>query len=154
MTVSSSSGRKASQEVEIDHLLAEEFECDPGFADRFAGACGLRFATLKVKRVLPEPQFGSEGYGALLVEADMDGRRIALLIENKINASPATRQAERYSTHAERLKRQGVECLTVLVAPETYVGERNHMIRASTWSMWRRCCPLLSPTGSNIDGGS
>jgi len=30
--------RKSAQEVEIDHLLAEEFNCDPSFEERFLKA--------------------------------------------------------------------------------------------------------------------
>ena len=112
--------------MEIDHLLAEEFACDPGFGVRFADASGLRFKTFRVLSVVPEPPLGGDGYGDLLVEAEMDGRRIVLLIEDKITASPATRQAERYKAHAERLSDEGFECVrTVLVAPETYVGQRD-----------------------------
>ena len=126
MTSSSHDERKASREVEIDHLLAEEFACDPGFAERFADACGLRFKAFRVLSVVPEPPLGGDGYGDLLVEAEMDGRRIALLVEDKITASPATRQAERYKAYAERLRDEGFESVrTVLVAPETYVGQRD-----------------------------
>ena len=89
--------RKPSQEIEIDHLLAEEFHCDPAFSARFAEACGLQFDTFRVIHATPEPSLGGEGYGDLLVEADMDGQRAALLIEDKITASAATRQAERYA---------------------------------------------------------
>ena len=63
MTIKKNSHRKASQEVEIDQLLAEEFECDPGFAERFANACGLRFTTLEVESAVPEPSLGGDGYG-------------------------------------------------------------------------------------------
>ena len=118
--------RKASQEVEIDHLLAEEFECDPGFAAQFAEACGLRFTTFEVESTVPEPSLGGGKYGDLLVQARMDGRPIAFLIEDKINASAALRQAEQYRFHSERMKDEGFECVkTVLVAPESYKGERD-----------------------------
>ena len=52
MTDRSDLERKPSRESEIDYLLAEEFECDPIFAARFAAACGLGFATLKVVRAV------------------------------------------------------------------------------------------------------
>ena len=126
MTKMSNDERKASREVEIDRLLAEEFECDPDFADRFAEACGLRFKTLQVLSVVAEPPLGPDGYGDLLVKANMDGRSVVLLIEDKITASAAPRQAERYKAHAARLKEEGIECvMTVLVAPKSYRGERD-----------------------------
>ena len=117
--------RKSPQEVEIDHLLAEEFSCDPGFSADFAATCGLQFDTFRIIHAVPEPSLGGEGYGDLLVEADMDRRSTALLIEDKITAAAATRQAERYQAHAERMRQDGCDSVTtVLVAPKSYRGEQ------------------------------
>ena len=116
--------RKSAQEVEIDHLLAEEFGCDPGFAARFAQACGLPCEGLRVRAATPEPSLGGEGYGDLLVEGEAAGRRVALLIEDKITAGPATRQAARYRAHAARMRAGGWdEVWCVLVASAAYRGE-------------------------------
>ena len=126
MTDRSDLERKPSRESEIDYLLAEEFECDPIFAARFVAACGLRFATLKVVRAVLEPPLGGNGFGDLLVKAELDGRPAALLIEDKITAGPAAGQAERYKDHAERMRDEGYDCVrTVLVAPGAYRGERD-----------------------------
>ena len=126
MTNTTRARRKSPQETEIDHLLAEEFHCDPVFSERFAAACGLEFDSLRVTDAVPEFSLEAGGYGDLLVKADMDGRRIALLIEDKITAGPAPRQAERYAEHAGQLRRQGWDrVVTVLVAPGSYRGERD-----------------------------
>jgi len=117
--------RKSSQEVEIDHLLAEEFCCDPGFADRFLSECGLSEPGFLVKEAIPEPSLGSAGFGDLLVKGSAQGRGVALLIEDKITAHPATRQAARYGEYAERLRSEGWEAVyCILVAPANYTGER------------------------------
>lgn len=117
--------RKSSQEVEIDHLLAEEFCCDPTFARRFVSACGLPCVDLNVAAVTPEPSLGGEGFGDLLVDGTSNGLRVALLIEDKITAGPAVRQVERYIAHAHRMRTQGWDQVwTVLVAPAAYRGER------------------------------
>ena len=117
--------RKSAQEVEIDHLLAEEFSCAPTFAERFIEACGLPCRDY-VLRVIPEPSMGGEGFGDLLVEGKAEARSVALLIEDKITASPTVRQAERYAAHAQRLRSQGWdEVWTIIVAPGAYVGERD-----------------------------
>ena len=56
----------------------------------------------------------------------MDGKRVALLIEDKITAGAGLRQAERYAAHADRMRRDGWDCVvTVLVAPSAYRGERD-----------------------------
>ena len=121
----SDSPRKASQEVEIDRLLAEEFACDPGFAQRFVTACGVPVLDFRVDDAAVEPSLGGEGFGDLLVMGRSGTRRIALLIEDKIAAAPGVRQAERYARHAARMRGDGWDAVwTVLVAPAAYQGER------------------------------
>ena len=116
--------RKASQEVEIDHLLAEEFCCDPDFLSRFLAAAKLPAIEGQVVDAIAEPKL-EEGYGDLRVEIENDaGIQSTLLIEDKIDAGPATRQAERYATHAEELREEGrVDVYCILVAPNSYIGE-------------------------------
>ena len=51
--------------------------------------------------------------------------KVAILVEVKISAAPAVRQAERYAAHAQTLRDQGFDLVcTVLVAPASYRGER------------------------------
>lgn len=117
--------RKSTQEVEIDHLLAEEFSCDASFVGRFLSACGLSCPEFRVMSVIPEPSLGGEDFGDLLVEGEADGLRVAILIEDKITAGPALRQAGRYAAHAERMRGQGWDRVwCILVAPAAYRGER------------------------------
>lgn len=118
--------RKSSQEVELDHLLAEEFACDPGFVSRFLSACGLGLDHGLVRKVVAEPSLGGNGFGDLLVEIERDRRKIALLIEDKITASPASRQAQRYREHAALLKADGWDqVLCIVVAPMAWRGDRD-----------------------------
>ena len=117
--------RKAAQEVEIDHLLEEEFLCDPTFATRLLWAAGLASgAPFAVEAAVAEPSLGGDGFGDLLVTGDEGGRRAALLIEDKITAAAGHRQAERYATHAARMRDDGWAVRTILVAPAGYRGER------------------------------
>ena len=128
MTNTTPTPQKSVQESEIDHLLAEEFHCDPDFLARFAAACGLEFENIEVINVIPEFVLEGDlnGYGDLLVEANMDGKRLALLIEDKITAGPAVRQAERYAKYAQLLLSRDWDCVvTVLVAPGSYRSERD-----------------------------
>lgn len=116
--------RKSSQEVEIDHLLEEEFLCDPSFGERFLGACGKDCPGLKVHSAVAEPSLGGEGFGDLLIEGEDQSGPIVLLIEDKITAGAAVRQAERYTAHAQRMRADGKRVWTVIVAPKAYRGER------------------------------
>lgn len=119
--------RKSAQEVEIDHLLAEEFACDPAFGSRFLAACGLDVAEIAVAATVAEPSLNGDGFGDLLVEGvSSSGHKIALLIEDKVTAAPAVRQAERYRNFAAALLERGYDQVwTILVAPASYCGERN-----------------------------
>lgn len=118
--------RKSAQEAEIDHLLAEEFSCDPSFAERFIEACGLFCPDYKVSAAIPEPSLGGEGFGDLLVDGTGNGLKVAFLIEDKITAGPAVRQAKRYAAHASWMRDQGWDRVwTILVAPAAYRGERD-----------------------------
>ena len=120
--------RKSAQEVEIDHLLAEEFACDSGFVARFLSAGGIALDGFRVVATIAEPSLGGDGFGDLLIEGTIQaGSRAALLIEDKITAGPAVRQAERYAAFARVLRESGFgTVLTVLVAPASYRGERDH----------------------------
>lgn len=118
--------QKSSQEVELDHLLAEEFACDPGFVIRFMAACQLGPEPRTVRKVVAEPSLGGNGFGDLLVELACGDQRMALLVEDKITASPAVRQAQRYSEHAERMKADGWDqVFCIVVAPGTWRGDRS-----------------------------
>lgn len=117
--------RKSSQEVEIDHLLAEEFKCDPEFARKFLLLCGLTADGFTVRDVVVEPSLGGNGFGDLFVWGSREQASVLLMIEDKITAAAAVRQAERYAEHASRLRSDGVdEVYTILVAPAGYQGER------------------------------
>ncbi|MQT11483.1 hypothetical protein [Segnochrobactrum spirostomi] len=121
--------RKLAQEVEIDHLLSEEFACDPGFLPRFLAACDIPAPTAEVIDVVPEPVLGGLGYGDLLVlykTSDDTSRPSSILIENKINSAPGNRQAARYQEYANiQTASNWHYCRIILVAPQNYIGERS-----------------------------
>ncbi len=117
--------RKHAQEAEIDRLLEEEFSCDPTFGSRFLEACGLSGTGFVTQEVFVEPSLGGDGFADLLVQGEIESRKVALLIEDKITAGPALRQAQRYKAYAERMCRDGWDQVwTILVAPKAYHGER------------------------------
>ena len=116
--------RRPSQEVEIDRLLAEEFACDPGFADRILAASGLALPAFAVEAVAAEFLLTEGGYGDLLVTGRGARGRVALLVDDKITAGPALRQAARYAAHRDRMSAEGWDHVaTLLIAPEGHGGE-------------------------------
>ncbi|MEZ5750503.1 MAG: hypothetical protein R3D60_00590 [Paracoccaceae bacterium] len=119
--------RKASQEEEIDRLLEEEFLCSPSFAADYGRLCGLKSDEFNVRSCVAQPSLGGQGFGDLLVEGRCNKIDVVLLIENKITAGPAIRQAQRYRAFADHLMEaeDGLVVLTVLNAPSGYHGERD-----------------------------
>ena len=125
------SGLKQSrsiQEFRIDFFLEEEFTVDLIFAQAFLAACG---SSLSVKRVEQVLHSVSDKYGeadlVVLITADQsDGRtaKIALLIEDKINAGFQPDQPLRYRQRGEEGVSHGSwDCfVTVLVAPTAYIA--------------------------------
>lgn len=119
--------RKASQEVELDYLFAEEYTCDPIFFQKVSKFCEINSDNLVVENVTIQPKLSAGGYGDLLVSAKSKNKRCALLIEHKITAGPALRQAERYRLEADKMRSTEINAVTVLVAPKSYSGEaRNY----------------------------
>ena len=121
--------QKSSKEDELDLVFAEEFSCDRGFVDRYirlileTNPQLAEFPMFDVEKVTPQPRLREGGYGDLFVLGRSEAGRTALLIEHKITAGPAFRQADRYRGHAEHLREQGWIVLTVLAAPQSYSGE-------------------------------
>ena len=116
--------RKLAQEVELDRLLAEEFECSPDFAANVISMAKLDLVGFEVLEAIAQPKLSSGGYGDLLIEGRIGKDRAALLIENKITAGPAIRQAERYARHKTFLLEDDfTHVTTLLIAPKGYHGE-------------------------------
>ena len=114
---------KSAKEEEFDLIFAEEFSCDPNFTLQYFREAFPEIGNVKIEDVAIQPKLHDGGYGDLLVLAKANGKSHALLIEHKISAGPAPRQAERYRNHATHLSSEGRSVVTALVAPRAYIGE-------------------------------
>jgi len=116
---------EAIAERDIDLLLMEEFESGSGFLEWFI-AVTARWPTDGLETLGAWHSVSNEhGESDVLVLAhDPGGKRLALLIENKVDAPPQLEQAQRY----ERRGALGVEAgvwqqfATCIVAPQRYLG--------------------------------
>lgn len=113
------------RERDLDLLMLEEFVASSGFMRQFAlSALQLDTRSWTVERAAHSVA-DSHGESDLLVDMKApDGRRIRLLIENKIGAGMQPTQAQRYRRRAAIAKKRGKcdEAYTILVAPERYFG--------------------------------
>ena len=118
---------RSIQEFRVDHILEEEFVCNPGFMVAFAKQCKIDAASIQVQEVHHSI---SDSYGeadvVVLLKTHAPDRRVALLIEDKISAGAQPDQAECYHKRGK----QGItdflwdRYCTVIVAPDAYVGQK------------------------------
>lgn len=107
-------------ERDIDVLLMEEFHVSDDFVAWFCGELGLH-------GVAPAGAWHSlsdtDGESDLLLRVLKDGRRIGILIENKVAAPEQDLQAERYHLRGIRSREQGKldDYVTVMCAPKRYL---------------------------------
>ncbi len=118
---------KSVSERDIDLSLLEELVSSPDFSRWFTSQVddlGQFGAFIDCLHSVSDPALGETDIQ--LVYEDAEGRRCALLIENKISAPPQPEQANRYRLRGERGCEQGDwdRYLTCLVAPQKYLDLR------------------------------
>jgi len=107
-------------ERDIDLLLMEEFHISDGFVAWFCGELGLH-------EVAPAGAWHSlsdtDGESDLLLRVLREGRRVGILIENKVSAPERDLQAERYHLRGIRSRERGKldDYVTVMCAPGRYL---------------------------------
>jgi hypothetical protein len=108
-------------ERDIDLLLMEEFHISDDFVAWFCSEIGLI-------GVSPAGAWHSlsdtDGESDLLLRVLKDGRRIGVLIENKVSAPEQDHQAERYHLRGIKSREQGKldDYVTVMCAPQRYLN--------------------------------
>lgn len=113
-------------ERDLDLILLEELSGDTGFLAWFVEHLGLGTCTLlSAEHSVSAKADAKWGETDVLLFVESNGTRIAVLIEDKIAAEFADRQAERYQERAADLVTKGDAdgSLTVLCAPQSYLDE-------------------------------
>lgn len=98
----------------------EEFHVSTDFVAWFCGEIGLDGVSPAGAR---HSVSDTDGESDLLLRVFRNGRRIGVLIENKVSAPEQDRQAERYHLRGIRCREQGKldEYVTVMCAPQRYL---------------------------------
>jgi hypothetical protein len=116
---------EAVAERDTDLLLLEELSVTDGFVTWFLQKADVDYSGIpcdrKVWHSLSDPELGESDL-VLLVKDD-EGKRCALLIENKIDAAAQRQQAKRYRERGNRGIKDGdwEAFRTLIVAPEKYL---------------------------------
>lgn len=110
------------EERDIDLLLMEEFHISEDFVTWFCGLVGLHDAQFDNAW---HSVSDADGETDLLLRVIVAGRRVGVMIENKINAPEQHLQSERYLLRGERLVESGsfAEFTTAIMAPQRYLDD-------------------------------
>jgi hypothetical protein len=112
-------------ERDVDLVLVEEFAVNDEFREFFSSrAYGMPILakSLGAWHSVSDPALGESDVVHLFQSEE--GKNVALLVENKIDAPPQAKQAERYRKRGEKGITEGLweEFRTCLVAPEQYLA--------------------------------
>ncbi len=118
---------KSILERDIDLLLLEELSINPEFQEWFASRIFEEVIFQTSLEVLHSVSSDLGETDILYLFESTDGSRIALLIENKIDAPPQPDQSARYRLRGEAGQRDGYweEFKTCVLAPTKYLSTTN-----------------------------
>ena len=110
------------QERDMDLMFMESLLTDDGFVWLFLNIAGIACNSVEVLIVAlseTDPEYGESDITAIL---SIDGKKHALLIEDKINAPAMPRQCARYNQRADKAKSKGKydDYAVFIICPEAY----------------------------------
>lgn len=114
-------------ERDIDLLIIEEFKCNSKFAQLFTSKSGI--SSDYIKCTAHHSQYDRFGESDIILVLDYPyGKKIGILIEDKINAPSRESQSMRYNMRADGLLKDNNfnECYVFLVAPSRYIKEHKN----------------------------
>jgi len=116
-------------ERDLDLLLAEEFAVNEDFAEGFKALTKFAAESASVVDYWVSKSDNLGESDLIIVYEAAEGKRFALLIEDKVDANLQPDQANRYRQRAERERTKGIysDFELVLCAPQYYVRSRNDL---------------------------
>jgi hypothetical protein len=121
----------AVSETDIDLLIAEECDCNLKFRVWLLARAGIDWSDGDRVYLLGRSIWNHHGENDLvIVHCSSQGRKIAVLIEDKISATPMELQAERYRVRGEKGINDGSwdSFITMLIAPSEYAAHTRNMV--------------------------
>lgn len=110
-------------ERDMDLLIMEEFICSPKFAKIFLDTVGIQ-CDYTIEHVIHSMRDADLGESDIVFVLNIDGKRHAIHIEDKIDALAMPNQRGRYSQRAEKDIASGQydDYSVLIVAPEKYLS--------------------------------
>lgn len=134
------------QERDMDMMFLECLLTDDGFLRLFLSKAKIESSTVEVlNAALSEidPEYGESDITVLL---SVDGKKHALLIEDKINAPAMPEQCDRYSKRANKAKIKGKydDYSVFIICPETYYDTNSEAKKYAYFITYEDCINYFS----------
>lgn len=134
------------QERDMDMMFLECLLTDDGFLRLFlrkAEITGTSVEVLNVALSETDPEYGESDITVLL---SVDGKKHALLIEDKINAPAMPEQCDRYSKRANKAKIKGKydDYSVFIICPETYYDTNSEAKKYAYFITYEDCINYFS----------
>ena len=129
------------QERDMDLMFMECLLTDAGFLRLFLNKAKIEGSTVEVLNVAlseTDPEYGESDITVLL---SVDGKKIALLIEDKINAPAMPEQCARYSKRANKAKSKGKydDYSVFIICPEAYYDANSEAKKYAHFITYEDC---------------
>ncbi len=121
-------------ERDIDLLILEELNCNPSFRDWFISELDIpKIDTFK--KALRSISNFNLGETDIMILFDSNGKKIIVLVENKLDSNFQEKQFERYEQRGIRYLEEQTcsEYFIVLIAPNQYVESQNEFEKFITY---------------------
>lgn len=115
---------ESATERDMDLLFMQKFACDRKFLNIFLKEIGYDEADVSIDTISHSVSTEDGESDIVVTFVDKCGRKIALLIEDKINAPAMDNQALRYGRRGDKAKKRGEydEYHIFIVAPQKYLS--------------------------------
>mgnify|MGYP000697783684 FL=1 len=134
------------QERDMDLMFMESLLTDDGFVWLFLNKAGIACNSVEVLNVAlseTDPEYGESDITAIL---SIDGKKHALLIEDKINAPAMPRQCARYNQRADKAKSKGKydDYAVFIICPEAYYDANSEAKKYAYFITYEDCINYFS----------
>ena len=134
------------QERDMDLMFMESLLTDADFVWLFLNKAGIVCSSVEVLNVAlskTDPEFGESDITAIL---SVDGKKHALLIEDKINAPAMPEQCARYSKRANKAKNKGRydDYSVFIICPEAYYDANPEAKKYAYFITYEDCISYFS----------
>ena len=139
-------------ERDMDTLFLSAFASDETFTKLFLGKTNLQFEKIIVENVILS-KTDSDGESDITVILNIDGKKIALLIEDKINVIAMKEQCNRYSIRGKKgiANNEYSDFKVFIVCPEKYYEQNEEAKKYEHHVFYEECLKYFEENNNAIN---